>query len=419
MSLKVQKTAAIASLLASICIFRLMVLRIDNERTYAYDLQPEPDAREYFAGAVSLVKECTYQIQLSGSMFPPRYPFGYSLLMVPMLRMGLDPIEVPFSVNRILGLGILLGLFVPLWAYRQYLAAGLACLLMATLPAFVILARSPMSEISGAFFLLIGLIGIVMYVTHDLRWCGLCGTFVLGLSVCIRFLNLPLAVLILILASLLSTPASLRRRLTDAVVFLASFLIALTPLLIYQYQAFGSPFWTGYHFWTDLGKKVTLVFHPKFLSRNLVYLLKEVFQREELDTVANIYGEGSYFGPAFVILVLILVFRFRNCRIFYVFAVPCFAYLAALLFYQFQDARFFFPVMVMVVGGASLAWVSAMRAASWLGRALLLLILLCQLSMFPGRRVDPEFERYIRAKTLYKRTATDYGCSIILVTHPI
>jgi hypothetical protein len=72
---KVQKVVAVALLLASFCIFYVMVLRIDNDRTYAYDLHPGPDAREYFAAAVSLAEEGTYRIHVAGHSLPSRYPF--------------------------------------------------------------------------------------------------------------------------------------------------------------------------------------------------------------------------------------------------------------------------------------------------------------------------------------------------------
>ena len=87
-------------------------------------------------------------------------------------------------------------------------------------------------------------------------------------------------------------------------------LVGLAPLLLYNSSSFGDPLATGYSYWvSEAGGGST--FHPRHLLPNLEYYGRELFQVEEQFTTANLYGNGSYFGPAFALLLLGLLTRSR------------------------------------------------------------------------------------------------------------
>ena len=153
MTERTQRCLGIGLFVMALITYTATVLTIALERTPFYNLPPSPDAIEYFAGGLSIAEEGDYQIHVSGQSFPPRYPFGYSLLMVPFFWLGFESIEVPFRVNQVLGAALIACFFVYLWTCRLYLEAGLAALLLTTFPAFINQARSPMSEMPATIFL--------------------------------------------------------------------------------------------------------------------------------------------------------------------------------------------------------------------------------------------------------------------------
>lgn len=128
------------------------------------DLFPPPDGPEYFAGAVNLAAHGDYAIHLAGTLQPPRYPPGFSILMRPFLPLGSEPLAAPFLANATAAFAVLLLLFAHLWRRGQHVAAGLAPLLLVTTPAFVILARSPMAETTSMLFVTAAALALVGYL---------------------------------------------------------------------------------------------------------------------------------------------------------------------------------------------------------------------------------------------------------------
>src|SRR6476469_1511628 len=115
------------------------VLRIELKHTDLLDLDPYPDAVEYFAQANSILKDGAPTIQIGYDKLPSRYPPGYPILMIPWLKVlpERDIILAPFRTNQTIGLLLLLGCFALYFRIGRPLAGGLAALLLATQPAFV------------------------------------------------------------------------------------------------------------------------------------------------------------------------------------------------------------------------------------------------------------------------------------------
>ena len=272
-----QKYLGSALFALALIVYSAAVLTIVLEKTPFFNLPPSPDAIEYFAGGKALAEEGDFQIHVAGRSFPPRYPFGYSLLMVPPFWMGLESIEVPFRVNQVLGLALIVCCFAYLWTCNHYVEAGLAALLLATFPSFIIQARSPMSEMPATIFLAVGLFSIHRFWSLDHRPWGLFGIFALTLTVWCRTALLPF-LLVPFCALILKRSGSPRRRLASALAFAFTVLGSLAPLLVYNYLSFGSPFRSGYDLWLGDGADVTSSFGFEHLPGNLLNLAGEVIQ---------------------------------------------------------------------------------------------------------------------------------------------
>jgi len=81
------------------------VLRIELKHTDLLDLDPYPDAVEYFAQANSILKEGAPTIQIGNDKLPSRYPPGYPILMIPWLKfLPHNGILAPFRTNQTIGL---------------------------------------------------------------------------------------------------------------------------------------------------------------------------------------------------------------------------------------------------------------------------------------------------------------------------
>src|SRR5919197_2702842 len=96
-------------LLCAVTFYYFAVLRIDYRRTMLLDLSPYPDATEYFAQAKALRRDGWPSIQIGYDKLPSRYPFGYSVLMLPWLKIlpSADAVLAPFRTNQALGLVLL------------------------------------------------------------------------------------------------------------------------------------------------------------------------------------------------------------------------------------------------------------------------------------------------------------------------
>src|SRR5438270_11747013 len=73
--------------ICALIFYYFSVLRIDYYKTALLNLDPHPDADEYFAQARALATTGTPFIQIGYDRLPSRYPPGYSALMVPLFKL--------------------------------------------------------------------------------------------------------------------------------------------------------------------------------------------------------------------------------------------------------------------------------------------------------------------------------------------
>ncbi|HEY3659993.1 MAG TPA: hypothetical protein VGK91_02065 [Candidatus Udaeobacter sp.] len=337
------------------------VLRIDFKRTDFLDLNPYPDAVEYFAQANSILKEGSPTIQIGYDRLPSRYPPGYPVLTIPWLRcLPHNGILAPFRTNQTIGLLLLTGSFVFYFVIGRPLAGGLAALLLATQPAFITFSRSPMSDLSGGAFAVLAFALVYLGLAWRHRWLIYCAAIVLGLSLCIRPQLLFLAPLLIAMA-LFPGAESRTKWFTHCSLVLAVFALAASPYFILNTLQFGHPFKTGYEFW---GLSTNTAFSLHNVPPQIAWIWSEITASWDQYRVANLFGTGTYVVAAFIFLsALGLAFiRMRRFEISALLAAS--AYFLAIVTYAYIEGRFYLPILFLLVA-------LAVAPADWaIGRAL-------------------------------------------------
>ena len=270
--------------------------------------------------------------------------------MAPLIFAGVEPVLTPFVISFLAALGLLGLMWVGVRAREGWTAAGLAMLLLATTPGFLVLARAPMADLSSCCWVVASMLALVrFYKTGKLTW-GVIGALLLGLASCFRLGNV-FFVPVMVIAWFIA-----RRRLERPTVgglsMALAFALGVAPQLLYQWRTFGHPLATGYGFWLPELSAFLDAFGSGNLVNNLRYLARDALQLEWKTTVATYYGDGSYFGPASLCLLGVSCVWGLRGRAARLFALCIAAYAVAMLFYFFQDARFYaplFPLAAMFV----------------------------------------------------------------------
>src|SRR5438552_8988808 len=316
-------------LLCALTFYYFAVLRIDYSKTMLLDLGPHPDATEYFAQAKALGRNAWPYIQIGYDKLPSRYPPGYPLLMLPWLKLlpGGDVVLAPFRTNQTLGLLLLLATF-GFYAYLAMpLTGGFASLLLATLPGFFTFCRSSMSEISALALIVLAFMFAYLGLKEERRWKIYLSAVFFGLSLNIRLQSLFLAPLLLAMALFPAKGMRLRWFL-HCLALPVVLVLAASPVLILNTIQFHSPFKTGYDYWVPCLVEEHLLFSLRYIPANIVRLWTELSMRPNIYSVAHIFGTGTCFVPAFILLTCVGLFfiqfsRFAVCA--FLAGFSCFA----------------------------------------------------------------------------------------------
>jgi hypothetical protein len=343
-------------LLCALTFYYFAVLRIDYSKTTLLDLAPHPDATEYFAQAKSLRRDGWPSIQIGYEKLPSRYPFGYPVLMLPWLKVlrGADGVLASFRTSQTMGLLLLLAVF----AFYTYLAlpltGGFAALLLATLPGFFTFCRSSLSEISASLLIVLAFMFAYLGVKEERRWKIYLSAILLGLSLNVRLQSLFFAPLLLAMAVFPKRAACLRSFLHCAAVPVV-FVVAASPMLILNTIQFHSPFKTGYDLWASYFSRHHLLFCLRYIPKNALMLWREATLQPFGYDTANIFGTGTSFVPAFVILICAgLLFVRLSWFLCCAFVAGLSSFVAALCYLFGSDGRFYLPLLILLVSVAVL-----------------------------------------------------------------
>jgi hypothetical protein len=343
-------------LLCALTFYYFAVLRIDYRKTTLLDLGPHPDATEYFAQAKALQRDGWPSIQIGYEKLPSRYPFGYPALMLPWLKIlrQADAVLAPFRTSQTMGVSLLLAVF-GFYAYLAMpLTGGIAVLLLATLPGFLTFCRSSLSEVSASLLIILAFMFAYLGIKEERRWKIYLSAVFLGLSLNIRIQSLFFAPLLLAMALFPMGRMSWRWFLHCAAIPVV-FVLAASPMLILNTIQFHSPLATGYDLWVPYFSRNHLLFRVEWIPTNAASLWRELTLQPHGYYAADIFGTGTSFVPAFVVLVCIGLFFvsfnwFVGCAF-----LAAFSSFAVTLSYLFgRDGRFYLPLLMLVVAIAVL-----------------------------------------------------------------
>ena len=343
-------------LLCALTFYYFAVLRIDYRKTTLLDLGPHPDATEYFAQAKALQRDGWPSIQIGYEKLPSRYPFGYPALMLPWLKIlrEADAVLAPFRTSQTTGLLLLLAVF----AFYAYLAmpltGGFAALLLATLPGFFTFCRSSLSEVSASLLIILAFMFAYLGITEERRWKIYLSAVLLGLSLNIRIQSLFFAPLLLAMALFPRRGMSWRWFL-HCVAIPVVFVLAASPMLILNTIQFHSPLTTGYDLWVPYFSRNHLLFRLGWIPTNAASLWRELILQPHGYYAANIFGTGTSFVPAFVVLVCTGLFFIRLSWFVGCAFLAGFSSFAVTLSYLFgKDGRFYLPLLILLIAVAVL-----------------------------------------------------------------
>lgn len=214
----------------------------------AQDLQPRPDALEYEEGARNMVHGAGYWIVVDGHRYPPRYPFGFSALMAPLLWFcdqgpGAGVIVVLAAAIVSVGMTWAIG-----YVAGGVVSAAAAGLLLAISPGHVVSSRMVMADVPASCAAAVLTFGALVALTQP---SSKTSWFVLGLlaslSATIRMTNVLVAIPIVVCLLFQRPPEG--GRMARLIAFAAGGAAGLAPLGMYNWTRFGSPLASGYGLW--------------------------------------------------------------------------------------------------------------------------------------------------------------------------
>jgi hypothetical protein len=343
-------------LVCALTFYYFAVLRINYSKTTLLDLAPHPDATEYFAQAKALRLDGWPSIQIGYEKLPSRYPFGYPVLMLPWLKIlpKADAVLAPFRTSQMMGLLLLLAVFV-FYAYLAMpLTGAFAALLLATLPGFFTFCRASLSEVSASLLIVLAFMFSYLGVKEERRWKIYLSAVLLGLSLNVRIQSLFFAPLLLAMAVFPMRGMRLRWLLHCTAIPVV-FVLAASPMLILNTIQFHSPLKTGYDLWAPYFSDKHLLFLPRYIPRNAVNLWRQFTLQPHGYDAANIFGTGTSFVPAFILLICAGLFLLRsNWFLCCAFLAGLGSFGAALCYLFGRDGRFYLPLLILLVAVAVL-----------------------------------------------------------------
>ncbi len=265
--------------------------------------------------------------------------------MLPWLHCRFSaPVFAPFRTNQTVGLILILATYLFYLALKRPLAAGLAALTLATMPAFVTYSHSSLSDLAGAGISLLAFGLMFLGLSKRQRVYIYAAAVVLGLSILIRPQLIFLAPLLIGMALFPGTQ-SRGRWLLHCVLCLVVFAAAASPFFILNYLEFGSPFRTGYDFWVT-GLQIFSMHNIPLQFGLLLGLITATWPQY---SAANLFGTGTYIVPAYFLLALIGLWFVPRGRFFYSALLSVVAFCAVILTYLFLDGRFYMPIFFLML----------------------------------------------------------------------
>ena len=341
--------------ICALVFYYFSVLKIDYRNTNLLDLGTS-DPTHYFAQAKALLRYGFPSIQIGYDKMPPLWPPGYPALMLPWLKIlpETDSILAPFRTNQTIGLLLLFSVFGFYLYLAMPLAGGFATLLLATLPGFFTFCRSPLSDVSAPAFVVLAFMFAYLGLKEERRWKIYLSAVFLGLSVNIRLQSTFFAPLLLAMA-LFPVKGERVRWLLHCLALPIVFALALSPVLVLNTIQFHSPLKTGYDYYLAPVLAKVPVFSWRYIPDNAAMLWREFALRPQKFTAFNLFGTGTCFVPAFILLAGVGVFfiplnRFIVCA----FSAGLSFFVATISLFPVNYLGYYLPLLMLLVAVAVL-----------------------------------------------------------------
>jgi hypothetical protein len=384
-------------LFCALVFYYFSVLRIDYRNTNLLDLGTS-DPAHYFAQAKALLRYEMPSVQIGYDKMPSLWPAGYPALMLPWLKVlpEADSILAPFRTNQTIGLLLLFSVFGFYLYLAMPLTGGFAALLLATLPGFFTFCRSPLSDISASAFVALAFVFAYLGLKEERRWQIYLSAVFLGLSVNIRLQSFFFAPLLLAMA-LFPAKGARVRWLLHCLALPIVFALAASPLLVLNTIQFHSPFHTGYSYYLKPVLAKVPVFSWRYIPDNLAILWREFAIRPQKFTALNLFGTGTCFVPAFILLACVGVFFIRlNRSVICVFAAGLSFFALTISLFPVNYLGYYLPLLMLLVAVAVLPVTWAVENLVWPKRtiaSLAILVLFAAASLgYPSRSIDPRLK---------------------------
>jgi len=234
-------------LLLLLCILILSFRTRYVDPSSLADLEPF-DASAYSLSAYNLYRHHIYGVKLGGQYYPPQYPFGYPLLIIPFyIIFGSQPYNAVYCSLFFSLLSIVFAYLIGKKLGNRFTGL-MAALFVALCPKHIEFSKYILTETSSAFFTLLIcwlLLKVIYLDSKKQRLLLLFLGLITGFSVLVHLTNCLLipVVLISFLLGRKSNPWSVLKKET---IILLGIILALIPLFLYQFHTFGSPLRTGY-----------------------------------------------------------------------------------------------------------------------------------------------------------------------------
>ena len=383
--------------ICALVFYYFSVLKIDYRNTNLLDLGTS-DPTHYFAQAKALLRYGWPSIQIGYDKMPSLWPAGYPALMLPWLKIlpEADSILAPFRTNQTIGLLLLFSVFGFYLYLAMPLTGGFAALLLATLPGFFTFCRSPLSDISAPAFVALAFMFAYLGLKEERRWKIYLSAVFLGLSVNIRLQSIFFVPLLLAM-TLFPVKGARVRWLLHCLALPIVFVLAVSPMLVLNTIQFHSPLKTGYDYYLGPVLAKVPVFSWRYIPDNSAMLWRELALRPQKFTALNLFGTGTCFVAAFVLLAGVGVFFIRlNRFVICAFAAGLSFFAATISLFPVNYLGYYLPLLMLLVAVAVLpvTWAAenlVLPKRTIASLAIFVLFAAAALG-YPSRSIDPRLK---------------------------
>jgi len=266
-----------------ILIFTFFMFLYVKNSYHEGNLYPRPDSLEYTLMADTFIQTNTFKIPVGDFFYPPRYPFGFSLLLAPLFLIPNVMLHYSLYIVLFFSLLTLLTIFYIGKKILDWRVGIIAVFFLGLIPVFFEYSRYIMADIPQIFFTLSGFVLFLKFIEAEdkkrrkvlLFFSG----FLIGISWIIKY-STCLIIPSFIIALFWFKRKSLKNFLIKLSFFIGGFLLGSFPQLLYNKNINGGFLKNGYGLWDTRHYDLARVFNVRFFK--------------ESDPFFSINGEGNF-----------------------------------------------------------------------------------------------------------------------------